>query len=545
MSDELDNLEGFSQFLKPIEVSAPADAKNESGLTSAEADMFMSAMDALREAADMTGVGDELIGDIVDAFNGLSYDSKRKCLTNADAMAELADAAIQDGSAGKIRDDAFSNVPTPTQADMQDAFKRYNNAYDKSDYDEEDGDLESLIDDLKAMIGCIPAIENDIAKRSGKTSKPKTYADTHKRYTVSPSDSIEDQIMKSSMNMLYDEFKDIPEMTTASASYSKSDDDIGDEMDELGADESKDPLEDVRLPDITKRPGEKYKSVQGVPFTMREFAEYFNFDLDDLDNQNNSYDASKFAGFIPDGFDKFDRIAPVQCFYHAPDEDIMFVLMACHYSEGKCDWNGDVAFPAAYAIYRDGNGQYRTYVPKAYNLVDDSDHPITTDSIGLTNEALGIGEGKGGSDDESKPSKADAYIALLSGSGYDERKIVSELNDVIYRKAWSVTTLKDVGELTTSPICKQYDDGYVFVGTVDLNKSDETREFFSDMEMRIPSDRKIEFYLRMTREHLSANELRRAKDVIEKKMDIGPDSYIMTRDLKARGSILYIDCLFD
>ena len=531
MSDELDNLEGFAQFMKPIEVSAPADAGGKTELRPAESAMFAAAMDSIREAADLTNVDERLTDDVIDAFKGLSCGSKRKCLVNIEAMADLADAAIQINDASKISDDAFSNVPAPAQADLDDAVRKFLNACDKSDYDDEgddgDGDLESLIDDFKAMIGCIPAIEGDIAKRSGKA-----YDEMNQKYS-SGADGM-------SITAAYD-----PDMSTASASYSKSDDDANDDLAELGADETEDPLEKVELPNIIKRPGEKYKSVQGVPFTMREFAEYFNFDLDDLDNQNNSYDASKFAGFIPDGFDKFDRIAPVQCFYYAPDEDIMFVLMACHYGEGKCDWNGDVAFPAAYAIYRDGNGQYRTYVPKAYNLVDDSGHPITTDSIGLTNDALGIGEGKSGSDDESKPSKADAYIALLSESDYDERKISSELNDVIYRKAWSVTTLKDVGELTASPICKQYDDGYVFVGTVDLNKSDETKEFFTDMEMRIPFDRKIEFYIRMTREHLSANELRSAKDVIEKKMDLGPDSYVMTRDLKARGSILYVDCLFD
>lgn len=526
MSDELDNLEGFSQFMKPVEVAgnASSPAADDSPITADTYEMYKAMLDAIREACDILSIDKNIAKDAIAAFDNLSESSKKKCICNPMAAAELAEDAIYDGDVSKINDAAFDNVPTPTDDDMADAADRYFKPLAGDDTD-------SLMDDLSEMLGCVPAIEKDIAKKSGSSGEKGGAAND--QYTVPNSNGLDEQMIQASMDMLHDKFSSIAPMSTSSAAYSQS----GDEIDDSDVIE-KDVSSSIEFPDITKRPDEKYKSIQAVPFTMREFADRFKFNLDDLENMNTSYDASKFAGFIPEGFERFDRITPVQCFYYAPDEDILYVLMACHYGEDKCDWDSDVAFPAAYAIYKDADGQYRTYVPKAYNAVDDSGKPITTDSIGLKNDMFD-------DDDESSLTKPEAYIMLFANSGYDERKIKSELSDIIYKKAWSVTTLKDIGELTTSPICKQYDDGYVFVGTVSLNKSDETKEFFTDMEMRIPADRKIEFYVRMSKEHLSSNNLRRAKDIIEKKMDLGPDSYIMTRDLKARGSILYVDCMFD
>lgn len=536
MSDELSNLEGFDQFLKPVDIGSGTQT-GPAGAPSAELDELEKKSIGII-VHDMIPETDAAFADeLTAAFGALSADIQRRIV--ADEVQSIAldkdgsldyaiDAAYKAKSVSGVTDKAFSNLPKASETESKLAAKILN-AYHKAcqEYAANGKSSSDVIDDV-----------NDIANSDDLSA----YSDV----IIELKEAMEQW----AANIEYEEYESL--MKAASqiknnppAGYNGPSGDILaafakaygmmsglDADDDELCDEPHESVKPLHLPDLSKRPNEKYKAIKAKPFTLRAFAEKFQFDLEDLDNAMNSYDASKFADFIPEGFDKFNRVAPVQCRFYDPDEDRLYVLMACRCSKDKYDWSGDVAFPAAFAIFMDESGQFKTYVPKAYNCVDDSGKPYTTDSVGLTNEYV----------DSANQMKPDLYAKMLCEGQYDERKMCATLDDVMYKNAWSVTKLGDVGELTASPVCKQYGDGYVFVGTVTLNKSEETREFFSDMEMKLPADKQIEFYLKVCDYHLNSNQLRDMKDIIEQKLSFEPDSYVMNRDLKGRGNIIYVEC---
>ena len=101
-------------------------------------------------------------------------------------------------------------------------------------------------------------------------------------------------------------------------------------------------------------------------------------------------------------------------------------------------------------------------------------------------------------------------------------------------------TLHMLGSLTTTLETKQYGCGYVYVGQITLNDSEDVKYFLSDFDLK-PENGKLDFYIKMEDSEIKRNDLPKYKDYIRDHFDFNDDHIQNHLEVQALDNIVFIE----
>ena len=313
---------------------------------------------------------------------------------------------------------------------------------------------------------------------------------------------------------------------------------------------------------------DKLYSVEYVPFSAREFKTHFDIDDDDL--EENKIAISKFADIIPESWSEhFEFVTLATAFI---EEENKFILCYLVPNFGKNN-----VIPVSFLIYKKSDG-YHIYIIKSENIVNDDGTLVTLEDI-YTEEAIDLAKKEleaaleqendpmsmaammGGSlgsissglnfGQTLTPQKSEVtdsklnktlYKTLLQATGgYDEKRKFDRCSKLMIKENSNpLMTLHMLGTLTPTLETKQYGNGYVFVGTVALNNSEDVKYFISDFGLH-PENGKLDFYIKMENTEIKRNDLPKYKDYIRDHFDFNDDAIQNHLEVQALDNIVFIE----
>ncbi len=344
-----------------------------------------------------------------------------------------------------------------------------------------------------------------------------------------------------------------------------SDDDVFGESSE----EEKDPKQIKIFNDILKEAMEredKLFSISYIPFSGREFKTHFEIDDDDL--EDNKIPISRFSEVLPEKWSEdFEYVTLATAFIEDENQFILCYLVP--------NFGNTSTIPASFLIYKDSSG-FHTYVIKSENVVNEDGSLLTLEDV-FTEDAINLAKKELKEALEAQDATAQAQQMMMGASGvlssfpmggqqpqptevtdnklnktlyrtllqaiggYNEKRMFDRCTKLMIKENSNpLMTLHMLGTLTPSLETKQYKDGYVYIGEVTLNDSEDVKYFLSDFELK-PVNGKLEFYVKMEKAEIRKNDLPKYKDYIRDHFDFNGDALQNRLEVQVLDNIVFIE----
>lgn len=294
----------------------------------------------------------------------------------------------------------------------------------------------------------------------------------------------------------------------------------------------------------TKR--DKLFSKRYIPFTDKEFIDELELGRNEL-IESSTY-LEKFKKYLPESWfddkDDFDEeLNDENCLGFVNFESTIKqhdnVFIKCVMYKNEFCGDSCIYCPITFLFYKNEHGQFEAYIPKYKNAINDDYSLLNVVKDCFTEQ--NYLDMKKTYEDKAKRVKA-CNDAL--------RKTIPEFYrgapDISYEGIFynpvetPIMTINKLGALKQKTKYKQVGSGYVYIGDIELNDSEETRYFLSDFSLKPSEDNTVELYARITKMKLSDTDLHEIKDSL--KYTFENNSLLMDEtDLKANTDFCYID----
>ena len=294
-------------------------------------------------------------------------------------------------------------------------------------------------------------------------------------------------------------------------------------------------------------------SIEYVPFTFSDFKTEFDITSDELEDEK--IPSNKFAKCIPESWvESFEYITLATPFIEDSNKFIIGLPIP--------NLNKNDKIPAHFLIYKNSTG-YHTYIIKEENLVHDDGTLCSLSDI-FTKEAIDKVT-KDSQENDNMSSLQAMVTSQLSGVNATVSQNNTNVNKVLFRLLMSslgnfndevifkrsanlmvkennhpLMTLNVLGTLVPSLETRQYGNGFVYVGDIQLNDNEDVKYFLSDFELT-PVNGKLEFYVRFGTSEIERNQLPKYKEYIRDRLDFNRDVFQNHIEVQALDNIVYID----